>query len=404
MLPFGVVENHRSRMIAAAGLAAVALLSACASIDAGKGSPAGHAGASHDASGGSASTVTAGGASLDDSGFSTEASAGSGGRSGDGARHDVSVNDTGRIEDDAALDRSVDGAAMGDAQADAPQGKVTHRVLSSASDQGPLAIVSKNGQIEWQYDALALGGEANDAWLLPNGDVVFSHKSGARELTPAKQVVWSYAAPAGSEVHSCQPLAGGRYLLGEAHDGGLGYLREVDSSGKVLSTVTINAPSALPAHGQFREVRKTPQGTYLVTYLQINKAMEFDAQGKPLRTFACGSFVAIRLPDGNTLISCGDAHRVIEVDSQDNIVWEVTETEIAGNRVGFAAGLQRLANGNTVICNWPGHFATDPHEPQAFELTRDKELVWELSDPRLKWTSNIEVLDPEAQVDGVSLR
>jgi len=313
MAAFGVVENHRSRRIAAFGLAAVAILSACGSIDAGNGG-AGHAGARGDASGGSASTPAAGGASLGDSGFAG-ASAGSGGRPGDDdARTDVWVDGAGRIEDDAALDRSADASATSDAQADGPQGKVAHRVLSSVSDQGPLAIVSKDGQIEWQYDVLTLGGEANDAWLLPNGNVVFAHKSGARELTPAKEVVWSYAAPAGSEVHSCQPIAGGHYLLGEAHDGGIGQLREVDSSGKVLSTVTVNAPSALPAHGQFREVRKTPQGTYLVTYLQIDKAMEFDEQGKPLRTFACGSFVAIRLPDGNTLISCGDAHRVIEVD------------------------------------------------------------------------------------------
>ena len=64
----------------------------------------------------------------------------------------------------------------------------------------------------------------------------------------------------------------------------------------------------------------------------------------------------------------GDAHRVIEVDAQNKIVWEVTESEIAGNKLGFAAGVQRLGNGNTVICNWPGHFASDPHEPQAFEI------------------------------------
>jgi hypothetical protein len=372
---------------------AFAVLSACGSLDAGNG-PLGHGGAGRDASGGSPPTAAAGGASLGDSGFA------SGGADGS----EASPGDEYRIEDDAALDRLADASGTSDATVDGPESRVAHRVLSSVSEQGPLAVVSKDGQIDWEYNVLSLGGEANDAWLLPTGNVVFAHKSGARELTPAKEVVWSYAAPSGSEVHSCQPLGGGHYLLGEAHDGGIGQLREVDSSGKVLSTVTINAPSALPAHGQFREVRKTPQGTYIVTYLQINKAMEFDAQGKPLRTFACGSFVAIRLPGGNTLISCGDEHRVIEVDPLDKIVWEVTETEIPGNRLGFAAGLQRLANGNTVICNWPGHFTTDPHEPQAFELTRDKKLVWELADPRLQWTSNVDVLDPEAQVDGVSLR
>jgi hypothetical protein len=287
---------------------------------------------------------------------------------------------------------------------DAPPGKVAHRVLSSVSDKGLLALVTADGQIEWQLDVLSLGGEANDAWALPSGNIVFAYKQGAREITAAKQTVWNYAAPAGSEVHSCQPLSNGNYLLGEAHDGGLGYLREIDAMGKVVSTVTLNVGAGIGAHGQFREVRKTPQGTYLVTYLQLDKAMEFDATGKMLRTFPCGSFVAVRLPDGNTLISCGDAHRVIEVDPQNKVVWEVTENEIAGNKLGFAAGVQRLANGNTVICNWPGHFGTDPREPQAFELTRDKKLVWELQNAQLGWTSNVEVLDPEAKVDGVVLR
>jgi hypothetical protein len=78
--------------------------------------------------------------------------------------------------------------------------------------------------------------------------------------------------------------------------------------------------------------------------------------------------------------------------------------EIPGNKLGFAAGLQRLANGNTVIANCPGHFAVDPHQPQAFEVTRDKKLVWELHDPLLKWTSSIEILDPEAKVNGAALR
>jgi len=287
--------------------------------------------------------------------------------------------------------------------ADAPAGKVSHRLLSSISDKGQMAIIGKDGQIEWQFNVLSLGGEANDAWVLPNGNVAFAYKQGAREMTPAKTVVWNYTAAAGTEVHTCQPLPGGNFLIGEAHDAGVGLLRELDGTGKVVSTVTITVPGGLAPHSQFREVRKTPRGTYLVTYLQTNKAMEFDATGKKLRDFACGSFVAIRLPDGNTLISCGDAHRVIEVDAQDKIVWEVTESEIPGNRLGFAAGLQRLANGNTVICNWPGH-ASNPNSPQAFEVTRDKKLVWELNNPQLGWTSNVDVLDPEAQIAGVPLR
>lgn len=272
--------------------------------------------------------------------------------------------------------------------------------MSGISDGGPVALVAADGHIEWQYD---VSGEANDAWRLDNGDIVFAYKTGARELTPDKQVVWNYDAPAGSEIHSCQPLPNG-FLLGEAHDGGTGYLRELDATGKLQKTVTIHVAGGLSAHGQFREVRKTSQGTYLVTYLDLGKAREVDDGGNVLREFPCGSFVAIRLKDGNTLVSCGDDHKVIEVDPQGSVVWQVTQKEIAGNQLGFAAGLQRLANGNTVICNWPGHGGVPAGQPQAFELTRDKQVVWQLNSPALKLVSNVEVLDPDAAIDGVVYR
>jgi hypothetical protein len=279
-------------------------------------------------------------------------------------------------------------------------GPVKHRWLTSVAHPGPLAIITDAGAVEWSID---IADESNDAWVLPSGNILHAYRTGARELTPTKQVVWDYPAPAGSEIHGCQPLDNGNYLLGESHDGGLSYLREVDNTGAVKATVTVQADATLTAHQQFREVRKTTPGTYLVTYMGLGKARELDAQGKQLREFACGSFVATRLPDGNTLIACGDEHRVIEVDPQDKIVWEVDEKDVPGNVLGFAAGLQRLANGNTVIANWSGH-GGDATQPQVFEITRDKKVVWEAKNPDLKLVSMVEILDPSALVGGKALR
>jgi hypothetical protein len=57
-----------------------------------------------------------------------------------------------------------------------------------------------------------------------------------------------------------------------------------------------------------------------------------------------------------------------------------------------------------VICNWPGHTGVASPPPQAFEVTREKKVVWELNDSRLGWVSNLEVLDPEATAGGAVLR
>jgi hypothetical protein len=281
-------------------------------------------------------------------------------------------------------------------------GPVSHRFLNGFSDSGMLAIVEKDGTIAWQYSINQ--NEANDAWLLPSGNVVLAYKRGAREVSPDKQIVWDYPAAADAEIHTVQPLPGDQFLVGESHGDGTSSIYEMDRTKKISHTTTIATPGGGSSHSQFREVRKTPQGTYLISQQRGGgHAMEFDASGKLLRTFPCGRFVGLRLPDGNTLISCGDDHRVIEVDPQDKVVWEIGETEIPGNRLYFAAGLQRLPNGNTVICNWPGH-SNDFSQPQVFEVTRDKKVVWELRDKRLGWISNIHILDPEAAVNGVALR
>jgi hypothetical protein len=279
-------------------------------------------------------------------------------------------------------------------------GPVKHRFLKSGCDSGSVAIVAADGSIEWEYK---ITDETADSWLLPNGNVVFSFKGGVRELTPDKATVWEYKAPANTEVQSCQPLENDQFLIGEAHSDGNSVLLEMGRDKKVTKTVNIKTTTT-NAHDEFRQVRKTPAGTYLVTQQRTGgKAQEYDATGKLLRTFPCGRYVAIRLPDKNTLIACGDDHRIIEVDASDQIVWEVKESDIPNNKLLFVAGLQRLPNGNTVVANWSGHAGT-PNQPQVFEITRDKKVVWEVKDAKLSLISSISILDSDALVDGVSLR
>jgi hypothetical protein len=273
---------------------------------------------------------------------------------------------------------------------------IEHRFLKCGCGSGSIAIVAKDGSIEWEF---INKDEISDAWVLANGNIIFSFKAGLREITPQKTTVWEYKAPAGAEVHSCQPLPGDHFLVGESHNEGKGELYEMDRQGQKHKTITIQGSGN--AHSQFRQVRKTPQGTYLVTYQRAGgKAMEYDADGKLLRTFPSGRFVAIRLPEGNTLIACGDEHRVIEVDTRNNIVWEIKENDLAGIKLGFIAGLQRLPNGNTIICNWQGH-SKERNYPQILEVTRDKKVVWQVLNPRLSLVSSVLILDPDCFGPGI---
>ena len=64
-----------------------------------------------------------------------------------------------------------------------------------------------------------------------------------------------------------------------------------------------------------------------------------------------------------------------------------------GNPLRLPAGCQRLPNGNTIVCNYlPGTFLGK--QPQAFEITREKRVVWEFTDhARFKTMNQIYLLD-----------
>jgi hypothetical protein len=51
--------------------------------------------------------------------------------------------------------------------------------------------------------------------MLPGGNILFAHRNGVKEVTPGKEVVWEYSAPASAEVHSAQPLPDGEVLVVE---------------------------------------------------------------------------------------------------------------------------------------------------------------------------------------------
>jgi hypothetical protein len=89
---------------------------------------------------------------------------------------------------------------------------------------------------------------------------------------------------------------------------------------------------------------------------------------------------------------------VFEVDSAGKTVWQVAGDELPGISLKFMAGLERLPNGNTVMCNWLGHdnFGKAPH---VIEITRDKKVVWTFADHQtMRTISSIVLLDAPGDV------
>jgi hypothetical protein len=95
-----------------------------------------------------------------------------------------------------------------------------------------------------------------------------------------------------------------------------------------------------------------------------------------------------------------------EINPAGEIVWEVTNNELPGIKLNGVHQTQRLANSNTVICNWTAGVKKPdwPSIVQLVEVTPDKQVVWairEWTEPDLGPASCIQMLDePGAMENG----
>ncbi len=268
-----------------------------------------------------------------------------------------------------------------------------HPFLACDYGGGKVCVVNAAGAIEWQYDCK----NPQDCWRLPNGNTLFCFVNGALELTPDKTVAWEYKAPEKTEVHACQPLPDGKVMLVEC---GTSRIIEVDRAGKIAKEIKLTTKPEVKLHNQFRGTRKLANGHYLVCFKGEGHVVELDGDGKEVRSITVpgAPHGAIPLPGGNILITCGDGHKVVEVDPADKVVWELNENDLPGNPLRLMAGCQRLPNGNTVFCVYLGHGHIG-EQAQIIEVTRDKKVVWHFDDhAHFKTINQVQLLDVPGDV------
>ncbi|MCY2953593.1 MAG: hypothetical protein NTU53_16680 [Planctomycetota bacterium] len=265
-----------------------------------------------------------------------------------------------------------------------------HAFVCTDYTQGKVFVVSAEGKVEWEYPAK----DCNDIWVLPNGNLLFNTGHGVKEVTREKKVVFNYESK--SEIYACQRLSNGNTFVGECNSG---RLLELDPVGKIVKELSLLPDGQDGGHMFMRNARRLENGNYLVAHYGLHAVREYDAAGKVVLEIAApgGPHSVVRLANGNTLIACGDhvkdGAKVFEVDKTGKTVWEVTADELPNISLKFMAGLQRLHNGNTVMCNWVGHdqFGKAPH---VIEVTPEKKIVWTFFDHKtMKTISSIQLLD-----------
>ncbi|MBR3305101.1 MAG: hypothetical protein IKR03_01615 [Clostridia bacterium] len=256
-------------------------------------------------------------------------------------------------------------------------------------------ILVNDGKVIWTYDT-GTGGELDDIWMLSNGNVLFSRMYWCAEVSPDKKRTWYYEFPEGEESHSLQPVGLDKVLMViNAAVPRAVILNKY--TGETVYSHEIPYDHALPVHTQFRRIRLTKDNTFLVSYLQMGKVVEYDMDFNLIREIKSSRpWSAQKLLNGNILITDENELAVKEIDINGDIVWSVRAEELPDRyvkaeifeRPGAAPdaapgtksepiGWQscvRLANGNTVLCS-QGNFGL---APQFIEITKEKEIVWAL--------------------------
>lgn len=278
---------------------------------------------------------------------------------------------------------------------------IKHQLLISGTGLDYVGIVDSTGKLIWKHVEIESGpgnGQKNDSWLLPNGNVVYAYQWGVRIAdTRTNVVIWDRPTPKRGgqtgETHSCQPLDGGssKFLVGESFND-TSFIVEVDTTGHEWRRIALTSVGS-GTHGQFRQIRKTLQKTYLVSSYSLHLSFEYDSTGHVVQQFPVGGYVASRIDNGNTIIACGEDTRVVEYSGSRTVVWEVNNTNLSmsGVTIGFASEALRLPDGNSLITNWGGHGTGSG--AAVVEIKSDRTIVGAVPDSFAARISSVKVID-----------
>ncbi len=286
----------------------------------------------------------------------------------------------------ATLSLGLSSTGLGAEAANNPSIRHSYLVMGART-----AIIGEDGQVAWEYK-----GGSRDGFILPNGNLLAAWSDRVEEVTPDKKVVGTYVRSAeNSEIGTVQRLYNGNTLVTEL--GKRPRLLELNPEGKIVLDVPLQ-PETDNAHMQTRMARQLRNGNYLVPHLLAFAVKEYTPEGKVVAAIRTDlpelggrpqenwPFTAIRLDNGNTLVSLTHGNKVAEFNTSGQVVWKVTNDQVGG-LFKDPCGSQRLANGNTVV----GSHAANQGISMV-EVTPDHKIVWTSDHPAAAGVHHFQVL------------
>jgi hypothetical protein len=221
-------------------------------------------------------------------------------------------------------------------------------------DEGHATLLHVNERDQSKNWLVPIGQpQARDMQLIGNGRILIGHHHGYSEFDLGLgRLVKEFKALEGVTAARRQPN-GHTILAGVNLAGSMGVvILELDANDREIHR-------AIFPGDYVRLVRQTAQGTYLMSC--NDRIREGTRDGEYLREFPVPGFYhawkALRLPNGNLIVTAGYGAFVVELDPYGAVVRKCGGKESVPEKVRpfFYAMFQLLPNDHIVLANWQGH-------------------------------------------------
>ena len=226
------------------------------------------------------------------------------------------------------------------------------RIIASLEHAQVIQIIDvATKQVVWEYGELGKQGSApgylnfpDDAYMLPNGDVMVADIRNCRilEIAPDKHILRQAGvtrrcgshAPYLYAPNGDTPLPNGHVLITTIDDHSL---VELDENWKEIfrMVLTLHYPS---------DPQMTKAGNFLISdYSRPGSIVELDRKGQVVWSYGAEEpdplnrpSLAMELPNGNIIANDDLNHRIIVIDkATKRILWQYGVTGVRGTRPGY---------------------------------------------------------------------
>lgn len=240
-------------------------------------------------------------------------------------------------------------------------------------------FIVKGDSVTWQYEYKDGAGEFSDAMLLNDGHILVAHMHGIFEMTQEKKILWKYAAPKGTEIHTIQPIGRNHVVFIQNGHPAKVVVMEIPSL-RIVREFVIPANEKGSVHGQFRNARLTERGTLLVANMSQGFIAEYTSKGQEVdRWTGMLPWSVNEIGKGNIFIT-GRKGLLQEINRQGETIWQFNTAPLG---ITQPQKTIRLKNGNHIVNNWYNEWnktTMDSINPpiQAVEIDKDGNIVWQL--------------------------